>query len=276
VPLRTELQNGDVVEVLADPNSSPDQSWLAFVRTGKARSEIRHHLRTQHLNESVELGKRLLEQALAAMRVDASNLDDFMMERFAREAGARDTATLYADIGLGKSLAPVVARSISLSLSGKHGLHAPMLVKMAPVVIRGTEGMSLQYAPCCFPVPGDDIIGHMRGGHGLMVHRSECDTANRVREKDSERWIDVTWGQEIQGQYRCKIEVQTRNTPGVLGRVAAAISSANANITSFGMDEADAQVGVMRFTLTLANRVQLAEVLRAARRISDVQKVRRS
>jgi GTP diphosphokinase / guanosine-3',5'-bis(diphosphate) 3'-diphosphatase len=276
VPLRTELQNGDVVEVITDPNAGPNPTWLNFVRTGKARSEIRHYLRTLHLSESIDLGRRLFEQALAAMRVDAGKLDEFQLERFAKEAGAKDLQTLYADIGLGKTLAQIAARSVSLSLSGRHGMLAPIITKMAPVVIRGTEGMSLHYAPCCFPVPGDPVVGHMRGGHGLTIHRAECENGQRARSKDSERWVEVMWAEDMQGGFRSKIEVQTRNSAGVLGRVAAAISTAKANITSFGMDENDDQIGLMRFTLAVNNRGHLAEILRAVRRITEVQKVKRS
>ncbi len=274
-PLRTELQNGDVVEVITDPNSKPNPAWLGFVRTGKARAEIRHFLRTMKLTESVDLGRRLLEQALAALRIDAAAIEPATLERGARDAGARSLDELYADIGLGKRLAPVIARTIALQFAGKPAA-ALIVPRPAPMHVHGTEGSAVQYSPCCHPLPGDAIVGHLRGGHGLVLHRADCVNAQRQRTKDAERWVDVQWAEDASGTFRCSIDLMVTDDRGVLGKVAAAISASDANIVHVAMDEEAQQVAQLRFTLQVRDRTHLANVIRNVRRLPEVRKVGRS
>jgi GTP pyrophosphokinase len=275
VPLRTTLQNGDVVEVITDPNSKPNPVWLGFVRTGKARAEIRHFLRTMKLSESTELGRRLLEQALAALRIDAAAIDAPALERGARDAGARSIDELYADIGLGKRLAPVVARTIALQFAGKPAA-ALMVPRPAPMFVHGTEGSAVQYSSCCYPLPGDPIVGHLRGGHGLMLHRAECENAQRQRTKDAERWVDVQWAEDVHGVFRCGVELLVTDDRGVLGKVAAEIATSEANIVHIAMDEEAEQTAQLRFVLQVRDRTHLAQVLRNVRRLAEVTRVSRS
>jgi len=275
VSLRTELQNGDVVEVITDPNSKANPNWLGFVRTGKARSGIRQCLKTLKYNESVDLGRRLLAQALGALRIDAAKLDPAVIERGARDAGAKSVEELHADIGLGKRLAPVVARTIALQFSGKPSGATLMLPRPAPVIVNGTEGAAVTYSPCCHPLPGDEIVGHMRGGHGLYLHRAECKVAARQRAKDAERWIDVDWADDVSGQFRTSIEVQVRNDRGVLGKVAAEIAASEANIVHVAMDEEATETAAMRFAMIVRDRVHLARVMRNLRRLAEVSRITR-
>jgi RelA/SpoT family (p)ppGpp synthetase len=272
VPLRTELQNGDVIEVITDPDSRANPAWLGFVRTGKARSEIRHFLRTMKFEESADLGKRLLEQSLAALRIDAGSLGPALLEKTARDAGAKTLDELYADVGLGRRLAPVVARAIALEMSARPAA-AAFAPRPLPIVIHGTEGMAVQCSPCCLPLPGDDVIGHMRGGHGLVVHRQECEAAGRARQKDAERWIDVEWGEDIRGQFRTIVEVQIRDDRGALGRVAAEIAASEANIVNVTMDEEPDRVATIKFTLQVRSRQHLAQVFRQVRKMADVTRI---
>ncbi len=276
VSLRTELQNGDVVEVITDANSKANPNWLGFVRTGKARSGIRQCLKTLKYKESVDLGRRLLAQALGALRIDASTLDPAVVERGARDAGAKSVEELHADIGLGKRLAPVVARTIALQFSsGKPSGATLMLPRPAPVIVSGTEGAAVTYSPCCHPLPGDEIIGHMRGGHGLFLHRADCKVAARQRAKDAERWIDVDWADDVSGQFRTGIEVQVRNDRGTLGKVAAEIAASEANIVHVAMDEEATETASMRFALLVRDRVHLARVMRNLRRLAEVSRIAR-
>ena len=275
VPLRTVLQNGDVVEIITDPNSKPNPAWLGFVRTGKARAEIRHFLKTMNLTESIGLGKRLLEQALAALRIDAAAIDPAAFERGARDQGARSPEELFADIGLGKRLAPIVARSIALQFSGKPAA-ALIVPRPAPIFVNGTEGSAVQYSPCCFPLPGDPIIGHLRGGHGLQLHRADCANAERQRVKDAERWIDVQWAEDIKGTFRCGIELLVTDDRGVLGKVAAEIAASEANILHVSMDGDAGQTAQLRFALQVRDRVHLAQVIRNLRRLAEVTRISRS
>jgi len=275
VPLRTELHNGDVVEVITDPNAKANPNWLSFVRTGKARAGIRHCLKTLKYRESVELGRRLLAQALSALRIDPAALDAQALERGARDAGARSVEEMHADIGLGKRLAPVIARTIALQFGTKSAAAALILPRPAPMIISGNEGAAVSYSPCCHPLPGDDIIGHLRGGHGLLLHRADCEVAHRQRAKDAERWVDVDWADEISGQFRTEIEIGVRNDRGVLGKIAAEIAASEANIVHVSMDEDAQETALLRFAMLVRDRVHLAQVIRNLRRLSEVAKITR-
>ncbi len=273
VPLRTELHNGDVVEVITDPNSKPNPAWLGFVRTGKARAEIRHALRTMKHSESIDLGRRLLDQSLAALRIDSRAMDPVALERGARDAGAKSVEELYEDIGLGKRLAPVVARTIALQFSSKPAAAALIVPPLAPIMVNGTEGSAIQYSPCCYPLPGDQVIGHVRGGHGLVLHRIECPTAARQRDRDAERWVDVEWADEMQGLHRCGIEIFVRDERGVLGKVAAEIAASEANIVHVSMDDLAEKTAALRFVLQVRDRTHLAQLMRHLRRLPEVTRI---
>ncbi|MFP5406694.1 MAG: ACT domain-containing protein, partial [Gammaproteobacteria bacterium] len=276
VPLRTELQNGDVVEVITAPNSKANPNWLSFVRTGKARAGIRHCLKTLKYRESVELGRRLLDHALRTLRIDPATRDPQTLERGARDAAAKSVEELYTDIGLGKRLAPVVARTIALQFAGKSAAATLILPRPAPMLVSGNEGAAVSYSPCCYALPGDDITEHLRGGHGLVVHRVDCKVARRQRGKDAERWIDVDWAEEVSGQFRTEIEVAVRNDRGVLGKVAAEIAASEANIVHVAMDEDAADSATIQFAILVRDRVHLARVMRNVRRLSEVARIARN
>ena len=275
VALRTELQNGDVVEVITDPQSRPSPAWLGFVRTGKARAEIRQSLRKVNLAESVALGKRLLEQALAALRIEIAGIDAAALERAARDVGSRSIDELYADIGLGKALAPVVARTIALQFTGRPTAAALIMPQPAPIFVHGAEGSAVQYSSCCHPLPGDSIVGHLRGGHGLALHRSECETAVRLRAKDAERWVEAQWADEVQGLHQCGIEVLVRDDRGVLAHVAAELASAEANIVNVAMDPQPDGTATLRFSVQVRDRVHLAQVMRSLRKVPETRRIGR-
>ena len=276
VPLRTELHNGDVVEVLTDTNSRPNPAWLGFVRTGKARAEIRYALKRMKHSESVELGKRLLEQSLAALRIDAAAMDPATLERGARDAGAKSVEDLHEDIGLGKRLAPVVARTIALQFSSKPAAAALIVPPPAPITVHGTEGSAVQYSPCCYPLPGDQVLGHLRGGHGLVLHRAECENAVRQRARDAERWVEVEWADDIKGLQRCGIDLYVSDERGVLGKVAAEIAAAEANIVHVSMDDEAEKTAHLRFVLQVRDRVHLAQLMRQLRRLPEVTRLMRT
>jgi RelA/SpoT family (p)ppGpp synthetase len=275
VPLRTELVNGDVVEVITDPLSRPDPGWLNFVRTGRARASIRHSLRTLNYRESADLGRRLLDQSLAALRIRLPSLELTVLERCARDTGARNIEELYAEIGLGKRLAPVVARTIALQFSPQAA--ALMLPRPAPMVVHGNEGSAVTYSGCCHPLPGDTLAGHLRGGHGLVLHRAECSVALRQRDRDAERWVEVDWAEDVVGQFRTEIALNVRNDRGVLGKVAAEIAAAESNIAHVSMDdEAGAALAHLNFTLMVRDRVHLARLMRGLRQLPEVLKISRT
>ncbi|HEU0198999.1 MAG TPA: bifunctional (p)ppGpp synthetase/guanosine-3',5'-bis(diphosphate) 3'-pyrophosphohydrolase [Burkholderiaceae bacterium] len=279
-PLRTELRNGDVVEIVTGPVARPNPGWLSFVRTGRARAEIRHFLRTMKREESIELGERLLAQAAKQLEINLSDVAAARWEALMRDTQAKSREEILADIGLGRRLAAVVARTLILPGDGAAGAASaeparPLSSAAAPVVIRGTEGMALQMANCCGPIPGDAIVGHMRKDQGLAVHQADCAFAKRARRADPERWIDLQWADEMSGSYAVNIDVNAQNVRGVLGRLAVAIAEADSNILNVHMEDTDAEEALIHFKIQVQDRRHLARLMRTLRRIKQVSRVAR-
>jgi GTP pyrophosphokinase len=277
-PLRTELRNGDIVEIITSPTSRPSPNWLTFVRTGKARSAIRHHLRTINLHESIELGRRMLSQALVALNLDPQ-LPTALADRLLNESSAKSLDELHADIGVGTRMAALVARHI-LELVEVDAPHPAQAVtsassKLEPVVIYGSEGVSVHLAPCCQPIPGDAIIGQLKRDQGITVHTADCDLAKRQRTKEPDRWIDVVWGQELNRRFDCRIMLLVRNERGVLARIAAEIGESDSNILSVGMDDDKDHTAMtqLRFTVQVEDRIHLARLMRNVHRIPGVTRI---
>ncbi|GAB3467055.1 bifunctional (p)ppGpp synthetase/guanosine-3',5'-bis(diphosphate) 3'-pyrophosphohydrolase [Massilia terrae] len=277
-PLRTELHNGDIVEIVTDTESRPSPTWLSFVRTGKARSAIRHHLRTINLNESVELGQELLAQSLGHLGI-SPELPPATIEKLLGESSAKSMDEMYADIGIGKRMPALVARHIFGLIDDTGALPAAQPVaggELDPVTIYGSEGVSVQLAPCCLPIPGDSIIGQLRRDQGLVVHTADCSQAKRLRMKEPDRWIPVQWGTELNRRFDCRIRLLINNEKGILARVAAEIGESDANITYVGMDEDDQNMMTqLRFTIQVKDRVHLAHLIRNLRRVAGVNRVER-
>ena len=280
-PLRTELRNGDIVEIITSTNSRPSPTWLSFVRTGKARSAIRHHLRTINVAESIELGALLLAQAMALLGLPEI-IAPAVAERLLNESSAKSLDELYADIGVGKRMSTLVARHVLglmealPSTAAADGDGDEFAGKREPVVINGSEGVAVQLANCCLPIPGDHIVGQLKRDQGLMIHTPECDLVRRQRSKESDRWIDVQWGTELSRRFDCRIVILVRNERGVLARVAAEIGESDANITFVGMDDdRDTFMTQLRFTVQIEDRVHLARLMRNVRNIPGVTRILR-
>jgi len=282
-PLRSELKNGDVVEIVTGPVARPNPNWLTFVRTGKARAEIRHFLRTIKREESVELGERLLAQSARQLGVTITDVTAERWESVVRDAQARDREEILADIGLGRRLAAVVARQLMLVPPAAGAELQPgeaiaetsraLFAAAGPVVIRGTEGMALQAGSCCSPIPGDAIVGHMRRDQGLAVHQADCPVALRGRRADPERWIDLQWAEDAAGPFGAKLAVSAANERGTLARIAVAIAEAESNILNVGMEDENAEQAQLNFKLQVRDRRHLARVMRMLRRVPQVSRV---
>lgn len=276
-PLRTELKSGDSVEIVTSPASRPSAQWLNYVRTGRARSEIRHYLRTVKYDESVAFGQRLLNQAFDQLRLPHPEPDDPEWEKLAKSSGAASRDEILADIGLGKRLAAVVARRFG----PENGLLATTAAAVdeftsstnAPILIHGNEGQAVQLAPCCGPLPGDAIIGGIRLGHGLVVHMEECAVAQRQRAREPERWIPVMWDANTARHLSTRLDVTVINERGVLGRLAAEITQADSNISHLTMQDEVAATGLIHLTVQVDSRKHLAQVIRAMRHVPQVQKI---
>ena len=278
MPLRTELKNGDLVEIITQADSQPNPGWLGFVRTGKARAHIRHFMKTMKYEESVALGERLLDQALLGLDTDRIALDSQRWEKLARDSGAKSRQELFADIGLGKRLAALVARKIA-ALAGS--AEPPAVARRgefraAAVTIRGSDGMAVQLARCCQPIPGDPIIGHISKGQGLMVHTHDCKTIVKSRRKDPDNWVDVDWDPEPDKYFNVGIRALVTNGRGVLAKVASEITATDTNITNVHTeDDETSHYAIMEFAIEVADRAHLARVMRALRRLQEVVRVNR-
>src|SRR2546421_4134039 len=231
VPLRTELRNGDRVEIITASHAKPNPGWLQYVRTGKARSNIRHFLKTMQYEESAALGERLLEQALKALKGSLADIDDAAWERVVRGGGARSREELLADIGLGKRLPAVVARR----LLKRSDVSREELKTSGSVTIRGTEGMAVQLATCCRPSPGDAIGGSSKKGPGVGGDNSHCRASVRSRKNEPDQWIDVEWDTRTTRLFQAAVNVTVENQRGVLAKVASEIAEAASNIDSITM-----------------------------------------
>jgi GTP diphosphokinase / guanosine-3',5'-bis(diphosphate) 3'-diphosphatase len=272
VPLRTELRNGERIEIITTGYAKPNPVWLQYVRTGKARSNIRHFLKTMQYDESAALGERLLEQALKADGHGLADVAEDSWARAVRDSGAHSRQELLADLGLGRRLPAVVARRL-LRNAERDEAKSGVAGKPASVVIRGTEGMAVQLAGCCRPIPGDDIVGSMKKGQGLVVHIADCRHAVRSRRNEPEQWLDVEWDRKTSRLFHAALRVTVTNQRGVLAKVASEIAAAGSNIDSISMEEDRSLYAPMLFVLEVANRQHLARVMRALRRLPEVEKL---
>ena len=292
VPLRTELKNGDVVEIETTATSTPNPSWLSFVRTGRARSKIRHHLKTLEHTESESLGERLLSQALRAEGIEKFPNDEPayqpIWEKLLRFTGNKTREELMTDVGLGKRIATMVAkRLVSLLAESGERPDALLLTRerftaqesatTAMLVLDGAENASVKFAQCCRPIPGDSIVGYLGRGEGLVVHMADCPNARKLLNKDSERFIEVEWADEPTRAFETEIIVTVTNGKGVLARVAAKLAGAEADIAHIDMDQDGAQdVTDLRFLLGVRDLTHLTSALRALKRTPSVLAARRN
>ncbi len=280
LPLRTELKNGDHVEILTSPTARPNPSWLSFVGTGKARSRIRHFLKGLQQKESAALGERLLTQALATLKMAPESVRWERWEALQKEYGAKSQLEILADIGLGKRLSFVVAQALTRT-PGKDGEESTPAVSPTPsktgaLTLRGVEGVAIQYARCCRPIPGDSVVGQFRKGHGLLVHTRDCVTLRKQRP-DPDQLIDVEWARDIQGVFDAGIRLLVEDRRGMLADLATAIADADGNIDNVSMERPDGgEVLAMFFSVQVRDRRHLAQVMRALKRVPGVRRIHRA
>ena len=296
VALRTELTSGDVVEVITAPSARPNPAWLNFVRTGRARSKIRHHLKNMEAEESYDLGLKLLAQALRTEGLPLPSIDDAdtgegdaaLWQALVRWSGNRNRRELLIDIGLGRKIAVIVAKRLARQMAEQGRRPDAVTLTMgryasdaeAPtqgvVVIDGSENATIQLAGCCQPIPGDDIVGYLGRGEGLLVHTGDCSVGKRLFERDPERWLAVEWSDQPVRAFRTAVSVLVHNGKGVLAEIAQAVSQAEADIAHIDMDPArDGETSELKLTLAVRDRQHLADVLRVVRRSPSVMRVSR-
>ncbi|MEK6551663.1 MAG: bifunctional (p)ppGpp synthetase/guanosine-3',5'-bis(diphosphate) 3'-pyrophosphohydrolase [Pseudomonadota bacterium] len=282
-PLRTELHNGDHVEVLTSEWGRPTPSWLDYVITSRARANIRSYLKNQKRDEAVSFGARLLDKSLDDIGVELEDVSDGERQTLLQSMKLSNWEALLADIGLGNRQAPLVARQLHpatpeaeeqsrfLRLFRRKGAKTD---KSPSIAIRGTEGVVVQYARCCRPIPGDPILGFLTAGRGIVIHTEDCQNVAKYR-KHPEQWIDVHWEEGIEGVFPVAIRIESRNRRGVLASVAAAIADQGANIDNVQFDDRDGRTTTMSFTLEVRDRVHLASIMRRIRALENIVRINR-
>lgn len=269
-PLRVEMKNGDRVEIITATNAHPNPAWLSYVVTSKARSQIRHALKTMHFDESSALGERLLNQALSSLGLKKQDIDDSRWEKLLKDTGVKSREEIFSDIALGLRLNMVIARQLArIGEAGTQEHPAPNGL----ITILGTEGMAVQFAKCCRPIPGDPIIGIIKKGQGLVVHIHDCPVLCKGRG-GMDKWLDVAWDRHINRPFEVSIKLIVANQRGVLAKAAAAIADAESNIENVHFTN-EGNYTTLYFTLQVSNRIHLANVMRGLRGIPEVIRITR-
>jgi GTP pyrophosphokinase len=291
LPLRSELKNGDIIEVVTSASSQPNPGWLAFVRTGKARASIRHSLKTKHYSESLQLGERLLASALRQQGVDAALITPEIWERLMHWTGDKNREEACVNIALGRRSPQELAIRLKIlidDVGGSEQMRLGAADWVAPsqdmhhhqrqaILVDGREGNSISFQTCCHPIPGDNIIGYLGKGEGLQVHTNECPVALRMLSKDSDKWVEVEWGKELNREFEVDLAIDTRQGKGVLARVASSVTAADSNIMNVSMEDRYKEDSVtIRFTIQVNDRLHLSKVMRSLRTNPDVMRVTRT
>ncbi|MEE9492763.1 MAG: bifunctional (p)ppGpp synthetase/guanosine-3',5'-bis(diphosphate) 3'-pyrophosphohydrolase [Gammaproteobacteria bacterium] len=272
-PLRTSLLNGQTVEIITANGAHPNPAWLNFVSTAKARTNIRHYLKNLQQDEAISLGERMLDRALHTHSITLKDVDVQPLQQLLEECGFESPYQLYADIGLGKRMATLVARrlvpvqsDVSEQATGSD---------RSPLVIRGTEGMVVHFARCCWPIPNDAIVGFISAGRGLVIHREGCKNLSEIHDRP-DKWIDVAWASDLDREFPVELQVDVSNRRGMLASIATAISREDANIENVSIDERVGLDSRMNFTVAVTSRTHLARVIRGINHIPSVIRVIRT
>lgn len=292
-PLSTPLLSGQSIEIITTPDARPNPAWLNFVVTGKARATIRHYLKNLRREESLILGKRMLNQALNVYSLSLIDLSSDCIKETLAEFNCPSLDRLYEDIGLGNRLAPLVARRLAESPSTRdkkarrksHALTSVLTRYMPswlggekssprPLAIKGSEGMVVTYAKCCHPIPGDAIQGFLSTGRGIVIHTESCKNVKEFRNRP-EKWIEVQWEADVKGEFYVEIRVEAINRRGVLATIAATISLMDSNINNVNIEARDGKYSSINFVIGVRDRVHLAKVMRRIRSLDIVSRINR-
>lgn len=275
-PLRTELRNGDNVEIITAAHAHPNPMWLNYVVSGKARAHIRHFLKSIQSKESAQLGERLLNQALRALHADESQISNTHWQKLLKDYGQKDKHEILTDIGLGKRLNVMVAHQLlaHAGVASDKQLN-PQLKQLDTITIRGTEGMAVQLAHCCRPIPGDPILGFINKDKGLVIHTHDCPAIRKFR-LDPDKWLDVEWDPETKRLFKVNLKMVAADQRGVLAKIAAVIAEAGSNIDNISMEESENSTYTnILFTVQVENRLHLAELMRRLRKLPDLVRINR-
>jgi len=270
-PLRTRLVNGQTVEVMTAENARPNPAWLNFVVTAKARTAIRHFLKNVHHEDAVEMGRRLLERSLEQLGGKWRKVPKSLIQALLDEFQLASVEELYEQIGLGQRMAPIIARR----LATEEGEGDDTEGGSGPLTISGTEGMVVNLARCCYPIPGDPIVGYLSQGRGIMVHRDDCPNLNDYRN-DPDKWIEIQWEKDMAREFAVDVRVDVENKRGVLARMAATMSEQGSNIEHVNVQERDGTYTTLQFVFNVRDRKHLANIMRSIRSMPETLRVNRT
>lgn len=271
-PLSTPLVSGQQVEVITAPGARPNAAWLNFVVTGKARSKIKHYLKKQQREESIELGKRLVEKALRNYDMDLSAISDAVIQPILAAFHLESINALFEEVGIGNRPALLVAKQIAKSI-GK-SLKPESADAHHPLIIKGTEGLVMSFAKCCRPIPGDAIAGLVKTGQGIEVHTSHCPNIEKFHHLP-DKYVPLSWQENIEGDFSVDLKVDLVNRRGSLASLTLAISEGESNIENIRAQESDRYHFHVDITIAVRNRSHLAKILRKIRKRKDVIRVMR-
>ncbi|QNI04578.1 bifunctional (p)ppGpp synthetase/guanosine-3',5'-bis(diphosphate) 3'-pyrophosphohydrolase [Halomonas sp. SH5A2] len=272
-PLSTRLESGQTLEIITAPGARPNLAWLNFVTTAKARSAIRHALKNQQHTEAVMLGRRLLNKALAPFNTSLEELEPKVLNRAFEQLDVASEEALLESLGLGNRVAHVVARRLVDVADGRPSELINEGTSQKAVVISGSEGMVINFARCCHPLPGDSIIGHLSMGKGLVVHRSEC--KNLVDRDDPDKVFALEWSENIDEDFPVVLRIEIESRRGIVAQLAGLVTDAEANIERIGIEERDARLATVNLTLSVKGRVHLARIMKRIRNLPNVSKITR-
>ena len=268
MPLRTTLQNSQTVEIITARGAKPNPNWVTFVTTAKARSAIRHYMKQMRTSESIDLGKRLLDRSLKDLGSSLRKVGKVRMHEALKDLDLNDANELFEQVGLGERLAPLTARL----LIGMQDDDARS--EIASLVIAGTEGVVVSYAKCCYPIPGDNVMGYLSTGRGVVIHRNSCGNLINFRKKP-EKWLSVSWKKKIDREFSSQIQVAALNKTGVLAEVAAMIADSDSNIEQVSVIDRHEDGTVLTFLLQVKDRTHLARIMRNIKKMPNVLRVSR-
>ncbi|OOG62071.1 bifunctional GTP diphosphokinase/guanosine-3',5'-bis(diphosphate) 3'-diphosphatase [Rhodanobacter sp. B04] len=270
LPLRTRLESGQLVEIITAPSAVPNPAWLEVVVTGKARTAIRQYLKHLQHEDAVDFGHRMLDRALDAQGSSLDGIPAAVLDRFLEASKFKRLEELLSDIALGNRMPDMVASQLLASRGKRRGATAQVSPHVHEKIrITGAERGVLSFANCCHPLPGDQIVGYLSSGKGIVVHREECPNVVELR-RSPERCVAIEWDRDVEGDYRAELRIEVINRPGVLATVAAAIAAADSNIENVEYVERDAAAATLLFAMEVKNRKHLADVIRRVRRTGVV------
>lgn len=272
-PLRTVLESGQSIQIIKGRHPAPQASWLQFVTTAKARTQIRHFMRHLKATDALNLGKRLLESALKAYKIDCTEISETLQHQVLEELQLDSWQALLEEIGGGNRMPQLVAKQIQHFSGGDEEEFSDGYDKTLPIT--GTEGMVIHYAQCCHPLPGDTILGFISKEKGLVIHRECCANVKSLKAQP-DKCIELHWAENVEGTYLAELQLEVDNRRGSLGTIASTIAGTNTDIDRVNSDDKDESYSLMNFVIKVRDRVHLAHVMRKLKRLSIVQKIQRN